>query len=161
MRTALVGALVILVGLSGCQKSLSAQDLAGKWTGKPQISDADILKQIKPLGGTEKDVPAFKKKMEENPVPLVLNKDMTFALGAGMGEGDGTWTFEKDMVTLTLTKAGGKTVEELIKQAPMLKDALAPIKLTVSKEGKEMDGALQNPGGAAMKLHFSREAAKS
>src|SRR5947207_1198760 len=102
-------ALIVLgtavAGLSGCAKVLTADDLAGAWTGKQEISDADLVKQLKAAGKSEKDLPAAKKQAVS--IPLELKKDKTFTLGSGRGMLEGNWKFEKSEVTLTLTKAGG------------------------------------------------------
>jgi len=147
----------ILISLSGCAKVLSAQDLAGTWTGRMAMSDADLLKQLKAGGKGDKDMAETKKQMGEQTVPLELKKDMTYVMGTGMSEASGNWTFAESKVTLTIEKAGGMTVDEIIKKMPTAKEKLKPMEFMVDKEGTTISGTL--PGSVqGLTLSFTKPA---
>jgi len=152
-----------LVALTGCGKTLSAQDLVGNWTGKLTMDDADILAQLKKTPGkSEKDLADAKSQLSKAPaVPLELKKDMTYTLGQGIGSAAGTWKFDAGKVTMTIATANGQKVEDLLKLVPPaqlaeVKESLKPMVFDVDKEGTGLTGPI--PGGKGMKIAFSKPA---
>ena len=136
-------ALLAVVGI-GCQPGLSEKDFVGNWTSKITISDANLLKQIKTMGGSEKDLPQAKKMLGDLKMQLDLKEDKTYTMGQGAGLIEGTWTFAAPKLTLKPVKMGGMKVEDVIKQAPQAKAQADPLVLDVDKEGKTLTGTSQD-----------------
>lgn len=150
---ALAASLMVL----GCQKSISAKDYEGKWMGKASMSDADITKMVKSMGGKDSDVAQAKSMFASIKVELELKADKTYSLGQGQGKLEGGWDYKDMKVTLTPVKADGKSKEEIIKQFPQAKAQFEPLVLTSDKEGKVISGAAPGqPGQPGATLTFSR-----
>jgi len=145
---------------AGCAKTLSASDMAGNWEGTVVVPDAELLKQLKAMGKTEKDLPEIKKVLEANKFPMELRPDMSFTFGSGLSAATGTWKFQNPTLTLTIEKARGMKVEDIIKQAPQMKDEFKPLVMTASKEGDKLSGSMPNPGGPAVSVTFVKPAKK-
>ncbi|GMV88633.1 MAG: hypothetical protein AMXMBFR81_15640 [Chthonomonas sp.] len=146
--------------------SAMAQSPAGKWTGKLDISKADMMKSA------PKDMPADQRKQMEAMMDsmLVSLKKMTFSMtvnanntwkmvvkgapGAAGPNGkpqpdstaEGKWTQKGDKVTFEQTKENGKAKP---------KDAHSTKSMTLSKDGKTMT-MVENQGGQTIKIVFKK-----
>ncbi|MBS1713536.1 MAG: hypothetical protein JST30_04290 [Armatimonadetes bacterium] len=154
MKAVLCSALLAALLASGCGKTLAASDLAGNWEGTVVVPDAELLKQLKAMGKSDKDLPEFKKAIESNKYPMELHPDMTFTFGSGLAAASGSWTFKNPTLTLTIDKARGMKVEDIVKQAPQMKDEFKPMVMTASADGGKITGSLPNPGGQSVSVTF-------
>lgn len=144
--------------LTGCQKGLTEKDYEGVWAGSVSMADADIKKSIeKAPGATVDQVKEFLKNIK---IDLDLKGDKSYSLGQGAGNIEGTWEYKDQKITLTPTKAGGKTKDEILKINPSAKPQFDPIVLTSDKEGKTLSGS--GPASGEMPtplLTFTKESA--
>ncbi len=160
-------ALVALVALSvaGCQKSLTEKDFVGNWTGHVTIDKPAFEKQMKGQGGTAEMADQVAQQAEKETLTLELKSDKTCSIGQGVGTLEGTWAFADSKVTMTPTKAMGKTQEEILKiappsMAPMVKAQFEPIVFTADKEGKSLTGDAPGMKGSG-KLNLAKAAASA
>ncbi len=155
-KTAYLLAAMLLFAV-GCQKSITAKDFEGKWAGKASMSDADLTKLVKSMGGKDSDVAQAKQMFANIKVELELKPDKSYTMGQGQGNMEGTWAFDTMKVTLTPTKIAGQTKDEILKKFPNAKSQFDPLVLTSDKEGKSLTGnAPGQPGQPAATLNFTR-----
>ena len=143
MRFRTLSILILAVTLAGCQAGLSDKDFVGNWSSKVTITDAALLKQIKAMGGSDKDLPMAKQMLGNAKVALELKADKTYVMSQGAGNIEGKWAFAAPKMTLTPTKIAGMDVKEFVKNAPMAKAQADPMSLDVDKEGKTISGTSQ------------------
>ena len=141
-------AALLTVALFGCQAGLGEKDFVGEWTSKIAVSDADLIKQIKASGGSEKNLPAAKKFIEGIKVIVAIKADKTYTMGQSMNgtvsEGIvGKWAFVAPKLTLIPVTIRGMTVEEFIKKFKNAKPQADPLVLNVDKDGKTLTGTAQ------------------
>lgn len=137
---------------------MSEKDFVGNWSSKITIPDSELLKQIKAMGGTEKDLATAKSMLSGMSVTLDLKADKTYAMGQGPGGNlDGKWAYADKKITLTPEKFMGMSKEEFIKKAPTAAEQTKPIVLTADEKGTTMTGS----GSQGVTFSFTKSEAKT
>ena len=154
--------LLLLISVAvfavGCQPGLIEKDFVGNWTSKVMIPDAELLKQIKAMGGTEKDLATAKSMLSGMSVTLDLKADKGYAMGQGAGGNlDGKWAFADKKITLTPEKFMGMSKDEFLKKAPTAAEQTKPIVLTADEKGTTLTGT----GPQGVSFSFTKAEAKT
>jgi hypothetical protein len=150
----------------GCKGGISKDSLVGTWPGTVTISEAALNAAVEQAKVSSGGIPVAReqiKSMMESGASLTLNADDTFDMNIGPATYAGKWSLADKVVTLTLEKLMGMTIDEAgtqLKLAPQsVQQIKQPFKLNLGEKGVSMSGA--TPGDMGTTLTFTKSESKS
>jgi|GEM_PF-2707180 len=107
--------LFALLMAVSCQQS-SESKLIGKWSGKGEVTEAEVDAAIKQRGETGEGAAMMRQMMLNTTMDLELKMDKTYSMKIAALPMEGNWTLSGNKLELNPTKIAGMSIEDLQKQ---------------------------------------------